>query len=127
MDKVFGEQELDFTLFFSSLASFVRSPGQANYSAGCVFKDSFAHKLQQERAFPVKIMNWGYWGSVGIVANEFHSKSMAQHGIGSIKPHEGMESLKVLVSSGVPQMAVIKAVDNQAIRRPQCIGGQLLP
>jgi len=115
MDKVFGEQELDFMLFFSSLASFVRSPGQANYSAGCVFKDSFGHKLQQERAFPVKIMNWGYWGSVGIVANEFHSKSMAQRGIGSIEPREGMESLKLLVSSGVPQMAVIKAVDNQAI------------
>src|ERR1051326_637749 len=115
IDKVFREQELDFMLFFSSLASFARAPGQANYSAGCVFKDSFAHKLQQERAFPIKIMNWGYWGSVGIAANEFHNKSMAQRGIGSIEPHEGMESLNVLVNSGVPQMALIKAIDNQAI------------
>src|SRR5204862_1029452 len=42
MDRVFGNQELDFMLFFSSLVSFVKSPGQSNYSAGCTFKDEFA-------------------------------------------------------------------------------------
>jgi acyl transferase domain-containing protein/NADPH:quinone reductase-like Zn-dependent oxidoreductase/SAM-dependent methyltransferase len=115
MDKVFGEQELDFMLFFSSLSSFVRSAGQANYSAGCTFKDSFAHKLQQERPYPVRVMNWGYWGSVGIVADAFHGKNMAQRGIGSIEPHEGMASLKILVNSNVPQMGVIKAINSQKI------------
>src|SRR4029077_2746772 len=115
MDKVFGEQELDFMLFFSSLSSFVRAAGQSNYSAGCTFKDSFARRLQQERAYPVKVMNWGYWGSVGVVADAFHSKNMAQRGIGSIEPHEGMASLKTLVNSDVPQMAVIKAIRDQEI------------
>ena len=75
MDRVFGEQKLDFMLFFSSLISFVRSPGQSNYSAGCTFKDSFAQKLQQDRAYPVKIMNWGYWGSVGVVADDLTMNS----------------------------------------------------
>jgi len=59
MDRVFGSQELDFMLFFSSIVSFFKSPGQSNYSAGCTFKDSFAHQLQQQRAYPVTVMNWG--------------------------------------------------------------------
>src|SRR5207244_5826895 len=69
-----------------------------------------AQKLQQERAFPVKIMNWGYWGSVGVVADESHNKIMARMGIGSIEPDEGMTSLQALVSAAVPQMALVKTL-----------------
>ena len=115
MDKVFGGQELDFMLFFSSIISFVKSPGQSNYAAGCTFKDSFAQKLQQERAYPVTIMNWGYWGSVGVAADEFHRKIMKQMGMGSIEPQEGMASLQALVSSGLGQVALIKTLNSQAI------------
>src|SRR5205807_4761835 len=61
LDRVFGGQELDFMLFFSAVMSFVKAPGQSNYAAGCTFEDSFAHQLQQEHRYPVKIMNWGYW------------------------------------------------------------------
>jgi acyl transferase domain-containing protein/tryptophanase/SAM-dependent methyltransferase len=114
MDRVFGSQELDFMLFFSSIVSFVKSPGQSNYSAGCTFKDSFAQQLQQERAYPVKIMNWGYWGSVGIVADESHNELMRRMGIGSIEAHEGMASLQALASSEVRQMALIKTLHNEA-------------
>src|SRR6266542_2271944 len=90
MDRVFGEQELDFMLFFSSFLSFVKPAGQSNYAAGCAFKDSFAQKLQQRRAYPVKIMNWGYWGKVGSVADESLNKAMERAGVGSIEPDEGM-------------------------------------
>jgi polyketide synthase PksM len=114
MDRVFGNQELDFMLFFSSIVSFVKSPGQSNYSAGCTFKDSFAQKLQQERTYPVKIMNWGYWGSVGIVADESHNELMRRMGIGSIEAHEGMASLQALVNSEVRQMALIKTLNSEA-------------
>src|SRR6202041_2509692 len=92
IDKVFGKQ-LDFMLFFSSIMSFVKAAGQSNYAAGCTFKDSFAHKLQQERPYPVKIMNWGYWGEVGVVADESYRKAMQRMGVGSIASGEGMEAL----------------------------------
>ncbi len=114
VDRVFGQQELDFMLFFSSIISFFKTPGQSNYSAGCAFKDSFAHMLRQERAYPVKIMNWGYWGSVGVVAGEFHNKIMARIGLGSIEPREGMEALQALVGSDAPQMALIKTLHSEA-------------
>jgi len=114
MDRVFGRNELDFMLFFSSIISFFKSPGQSNYSAGCSFKDSFAQTLQRERTYPVKIMNWGYWGSVGVVADESHSRIMARLGMGSIEPTEGMASLQALLSSDVSQIALIKTLNGDA-------------
>ncbi|MCP5006826.1 MAG: SDR family NAD(P)-dependent oxidoreductase, partial [Planctomycetes bacterium] len=114
MDAVFGNEELDFMLFFSSLISFTKAPGQSNYAAGCTFKDSFAQMLGQRRSYPVKIMNWGYWGSVGIVTDESYNKRMEQAGIGSLEPGEAMESLRTLVNSKVSQMALIKTLKPQA-------------
>ena len=115
MDRIFGQQELDFMLFFSSVVSFVKSPAQSNYAAGCTFKDSFAQRLQQQRTYPVKIMNWGYWGSVGGASDEYHQKAMESMGIGSIDPDEGMALLQAFVSSELNQMAVIKMIGAQAI------------
>src|SRR6267154_129747 len=110
MDRVFGKLELDFMLFFSSILSFFKTPRQANYAAGCTFKDSFARKLQLERAYPVKVMNWGYWGSVGVVAHESYRQTMRQLGVGSIDPQEGMELLQAFVNCDLTQMAVIKTL-----------------
>jgi len=114
MDKVFGKQELDFMLFFSSIISFFKTPGQSNYAAGCTFKDSFAQRLQQQRVYPIKTMNWGYWGNIGVVADEFHRKIMAQMGIGSIETQEGMASLQAFVSSEMHQVALIKTLNSEA-------------
>ncbi len=114
MDRVFGALDLDFMLFFSSIVSFIKSGGQSNYAAGCTFKDSFAHELQQRRAYPVKVMNWGYWGRVGVVADESHNRAMAQIGIGSIEADEGMASLQVLAGSAMRQMALVKTLRSPA-------------
>jgi acyl transferase domain-containing protein/tryptophanase/acyl carrier protein len=113
MDRVFGNDPLDFMLFFSSIVSVMKTPGQSNYAAGCTFKDSFAHSLQIQRPYPVKIMNWGYWGSVGVVADEAHNRIMRQIGLGSIEPHEGMAALRTLVGSNLHQLALIKTLNDQ--------------
>ncbi|NOU16651.1 MAG: SDR family NAD(P)-dependent oxidoreductase [Bacteroidales bacterium] len=115
MDKVFGSQNLDFMLFFSSLQSFYKAPGQSNYAAGCTFKDSFAQYIQQQHSYPIKIVNWGYWGSVGIVADESYKKRIAQIGIGSIEPNEGMLSLQSFMNSNLTQLAFIKSLNVRAI------------
>ena len=115
MDRVFGEDALDFMLFFSSIISVVKSPGQSNYAAGCTFKDAFAHRLQQQRSHAVKIMNWGYWGNVGVVADESHNRIMRQLGIGSIEPDEGMASLQLLLGSGMRQLALMKTLNGHGV------------
>ena len=114
MDRVFGGDALDFAIYFSSIVSFVKSAGQSNYAAGCTFKDSFAQMLRDKRDYPVKTINWGYWGSVGIVADETYNKLMAQMGIGSIEPEEGMASLHAFVDSDVPQIGLFKTLTAEA-------------
>jgi polyketide synthase PksM len=108
MAQVFGEERLDFVLFFSSLMSFSKSVGQSNYAAGCSFEDAFAHQLARNWSCPVKIMNWGYWGSVGGVASEKYQGRMARAGIASIEPAEGMAALEQLLGSPREQVVFVK-------------------
>ncbi|MFZ5638598.1 MAG: SDR family NAD(P)-dependent oxidoreductase [Pseudomonadota bacterium] len=114
MTRAFGGLPLDFMLFFSSVVSFVKSAGQANYAAGCTFKDSFALHLDQTRDYAAKTINWGYWGSVGIVADESYNKLMEMMGIGSIEPDEGMACLRALMDSATQQLALIKTRNAEA-------------
>ncbi|HKP96343.1 MAG TPA: SDR family NAD(P)-dependent oxidoreductase [Fibrobacteria bacterium] len=114
MDKVFGGADLDFMLFFSSMISFFKTPGQSNYAAGCTFKDSFARHLAAQRPYPVQVMNWGYWGHVGVAGDEASRKRLEQVGIGSIEPGEAMEALQSLVGSDIPQLYLIKTVEARA-------------
>ena len=99
--QIFHKEALDFVLYFSSLQSFARAAGQSNYAAGCTFKDAFAQRLAQEWACAVKIMNWSYWGSVGVVATPEYQQRMAQAGVGSIEPLEAMQALEILLGGSL--------------------------
>jgi acyl transferase domain-containing protein/enoyl-CoA hydratase/carnithine racemase/acyl carrier protein len=109
MAQVFAHEPLDFVLFFSSFLSFVKPAGQSNYLAGSTFVDAFAHELRNASWWPVKVMNWGYWGSRGIVASQAYRARMAQNGFGSIEPEDGMAALEQLLAAPVAQMALVKA------------------
>ena len=113
--QIFKNEPLDFVLFFSSMQSFIHAPGQSNYAAGCTFKDAFAHRLAQEWLCTVKVMNWGYWGSVGSVKDSSYRDRMTQAGIDSIESEEGMEALENLLKSPIDQIALVKLLRPQAI------------
>ena len=108
--QVFQRESLDFVLFFSSFQSFAKAAGQSNYASGCTFKDAFAHRLAMEWTCPVKVINWGYWGSVGIVASKEYQEKMAGAGLGSIEPPEAMEALEMLLTGPINQMALMKII-----------------
>src|SRR5207244_1780304 len=69
---VFGEglreEPLDFLVFFSSAASFTDATGQANYAAASTFEDAYALELRRRCRFPVSVISWGYWASVGALS-----------------------------------------------------------
>ncbi|MCU7933260.1 MAG: SDR family NAD(P)-dependent oxidoreductase [Candidatus Thiodiazotropha sp. (ex Dulcina madagascariensis)] len=108
--QVFGKEALDFVMFFSSITAFTKVVGQSNYASGCVFKDIFGHQLGREWPCSVKVINWGYWGSVGIVATPGYRERMAKSGIGSIEPDEAMQGLDKLLSGGINQAALLKSI-----------------
>jgi acyl transferase domain-containing protein/acyl carrier protein/SAM-dependent methyltransferase len=107
--RVLQREPLDFIMFFSSLQAFVCSPGQANYAAACTFKDAFAQYLSQQTPYPVKIINWGYWGSVGIVSLPQYQERMAGLGLGSITPAQGMEAVRRVLAHPVLQIIPLAA------------------
>jgi len=120
--EAFFAEPFDFVLFFSSMIAFTPSPGQSNYAAGCAFKDAFATALRPQLNCPVKVMNWGYWGDVGVVASDAYRTRMAQQGMASITPQQGNEALEVLLSlpDGHDQlgyMVTTRAVDVPVIDR----------
>ncbi|PCI30762.1 MAG: hypothetical protein COB67_01015 [SAR324 cluster bacterium] len=116
--KVFGSQtlyqsvaneELDFLIFFSSAQSFVGSPGQSAYASGNTFEDAYSSHLNRIAPFPVKVINWGFWGEAGVVSDEEYSQRFAAQGILPIRLEEGMEALERIVSSQLSQVIAIKA------------------
>ncbi|MEX1830135.1 SDR family NAD(P)-dependent oxidoreductase, partial [Luteibacter sp. CQ10] len=107
--QVIAGEPLDFLLFFSSWQSFAKVPGQSNYAAGCTFQDAYAHALAIRAGYPVKVMNWGYWGSVGVASAEPYRQRMARAGVGSIEPPEGLDALENLLVGTATQLAVQKA------------------
>lgn len=106
----FKEETLDFICFYSSVQSQWNAPGQANYSAGCTYKDSFAHSLRTQQQTPVHIINWGYWGDVGVVASANYQQRMERLGIGSISPDTGMDMLELILANNESQVAAVKFI-----------------
>ena len=117
--QVFGGESLDFLLFFSSLQSFSKGPGQSNYAAGCTFKDAYAQALGREHRCVVKVMNWGFWGSLGIVKDASYHQRMAQGGMGSLEPDESLRALETFMSGSLDQVAVSKILDTAPSGEPQ--------
>jgi acyl transferase domain-containing protein/acyl carrier protein len=105
---VFREEALDFVMFFSSLNSFLKPPGQGNYAAGCTFKDAFASQLARQWSCAVKVINWGFWGSIGVVASDAYRARMARVGMGSIEPAEAMAAIETLLAAPLNQLAFLK-------------------
>lgn len=113
--------QLDFVLFFSSVQSYIANPGQANYTAACVSKDALANVLRELYMVNSKIINWSFWGDIGVVASDYYRKRMSKLGIESIREKEGLEIIEWLLSTKLKQVTVIKASDN-ALKRLN-IGG----
>jgi acyl transferase domain-containing protein/acyl carrier protein/SAM-dependent methyltransferase len=109
LHHIFRDESLDFMIFFSSAQSFIGNPGQSNYAAACTFKDSYALHLSRVESYPVKIINWGYWGSVGIVANQEYNRRLEAQGMQSIQPQEGMEAVRSILGNEAVQVMAVKA------------------
>ncbi|HLO85754.1 MAG TPA: SDR family NAD(P)-dependent oxidoreductase [Nostocaceae cyanobacterium] len=106
------KEELDFIIFFSSLQSFVGNIGQSNYAAASTFLDGYANYMRRTRNYPVCVINWGFWGEVGAVANDRYRDLMLRQGMYSINIAEGMEALETIIAMQITQAVVVKAKKN---------------
>jgi acyl transferase domain-containing protein/NADPH:quinone reductase-like Zn-dependent oxidoreductase/SAM-dependent methyltransferase/acyl carrier protein len=99
-------KELDFFVMFSSFASLVGTPGQANYAAANVFLDSLAH-LRRAKGLPALTINWGAISDVGYVAENAEVLNyLEKMGVKAIPPHLATKILNNLINYKAVQAGV---------------------
>jgi thioesterase domain-containing protein/NAD(P)-dependent dehydrogenase (short-subunit alcohol dehydrogenase family)/acyl carrier protein len=102
------ELPLDFFVLFSSVASVLGSPGQANYAAGNAFLDALAH-ARRAAGLPATAINWGPWAGSGMAVEAGLDGQSQPRGMSLIEPRDGLDLLGKLLKSDRPQVAVMNA------------------
>ncbi len=114
VDALAGEP-LDWLALFSSANSFAANAGQANYVAGCAFKDAYAATAAERLGCPVRTINWGFWGEVGRVADPAYRARLEKRGVQSISTAEGLAAIERVLGGEEEQLLVLKA-DERVLR-----------
>ena len=99
------DQPLDFFVLYSSVASLLGSPGQANHAAANAFLDALAH-YRRACGLPAVSLNWGAWQDVGAAARLQTGERAAQQGVGGIPPRDGLAMLARLLDPSASQVGV---------------------
>jgi phthiocerol/phenolphthiocerol synthesis type-I polyketide synthase D len=90
--------ELDFFACFSSMASLVGSPGQAAYAAANAFVDDLI-QWRSAHGLPATGIHWGAWAEVG------RGRHMAERGLLTIAPADGIDALERILDAGYHTIA----------------------
>lgn len=115
LHQLLPKDSLDFFILFSSVASLLGSPGQANYAAANSFMDALSHQ-RKTQGLPALSINWGAWSEVGLAASAERGGRLAQRGFRSIAPAEGIEALSQLFTHDSGQVGVIP-IDWKLVRQ----------
>jgi acyl carrier protein len=100
----------DFLLLCSSLSSVLGGAGHVDYAAANATLDAFAQSRRGRRTTFVGAINWNTWKGIGMAANVQMPEALAEwkasvHGTG-ISSAEGVEALRRILASGLPEVAV---------------------
>jgi acyl transferase domain-containing protein/acyl carrier protein len=117
LDELTDDDPLDWFVLYSSAASVLGSPGQANYAAANAYIDVLAHRRIM-RGRPAQVINWGPWARVGMAAETgFMAGPPRPHGIvgppplreaaSALDPADGLVQLEQLILDGRAQTVVL--------------------
>lgn len=116
LDMIAKIYDLDFFISFSSIASFLGSKGQINYSMANGFLDAFMTFRSQHNQ-PGLSINWGAWDEIGmasIIKDKFQHYNLEQ-----ISPERGVSLMEQLLQTHQSsEIAVIPLKESQKIEIP---------
>lgn len=98
---------LDFFVLFSSIASVLGAPGQANHAAANAFEDALAY-ARRAQGLPAVSINWGAWSELGSAAREDLEQRRAKTGLGTLTPDEAILLFAAALRDNPPQIAAAR-------------------
>lgn len=108
LHRLTAAMPLDFFVMFSSAASILGSPGQANYGASNAFMDGLA-VARRGAGLPAVSLNWGPWAEVGLAAAPGIAQHLEKRGLTGLPPERALEWLAQLLAPAAAQLVVIRA------------------
>jgi NADPH:quinone reductase-like Zn-dependent oxidoreductase/acyl carrier protein len=113
LDARLGPDDLDFLVYYSSVAGVLGNPGQANYAAANTMLDALAH-MQRARGIPAISIDWGSWGEVGLAAAEDNRGArIALQGLRPLTRREGAALLMRILAESPVQVAAMHLDSDQ--------------
>jgi NADPH:quinone reductase-like Zn-dependent oxidoreductase len=100
-------QSLDFFVMYSSLASMLGAPGQANHAAANAFEDALAAARRADGR-PAISINWGAWSELGSATDDELRRRQASQGLGALTPEEGITLLERILELDPVQIAAAR-------------------
>jgi acyl transferase domain-containing protein/acyl carrier protein len=101
LHQLTAQCNLDHFILFSSMASLLGTPGQANYAAANAFLDRLA-AFRQAQNLPALSINWGPWSEIGM-AKDIVSRAP---GLLKLAPQQGMALFNTLMQGVYPSQVM---------------------
>ncbi len=105
-DKLTEDDPVDFMILFSGFVSYVGIMGQSNHTAANFFEDSFTYYRNFVKGKRTLTINWGIWGTTGIVAKPMYTQSLKAKGFAPMEVKEALDAFDKVISTGMPQVGI---------------------
>lgn len=111
LDRVSRAHTLEHFVLFSSAASTLGSPGQANYAAANAWLDGLA-AMRRAEGLPGLSLRWGVWAEVGLAAaQENRAGRLEARGLLPMNPMEALRALEEVLLHQTGPSADVMGID----------------
>ncbi|MGE2727312.1 type I polyketide synthase [Mycolicibacterium pulveris] len=108
LHRLTKNDDLEFFIVYSSAASVLGSPGQANYVTANAFLDGLVAE-RNAHGLPATSVNWGPWAQGGMATSRAARANLSAQGLIPLEPTAALTALSEILAHGTGQVTVLKA------------------